>query len=82
MADKIFGVTGLDPIPLKLVQTPVVTPDFNAKAQPVQIAGLGTAFAANKAAAQVDSTAVDVATLKNDFNALLAKLRAAGLMAP
>jgi hypothetical protein len=35
-----------------------------------------------RAAAQVDSVAADVATLKNDFNALLAKLRAAGLLAP
>jgi hypothetical protein len=29
---------------------------------------------------QADSTATDVQTLVNDFNALLAKLRAAGLM--
>ena len=35
-----------------------------------------------KAAAQPDSTAADIATLKADFNALLAKLRAAGLLAP
>lgn len=33
------------------------------------------------AAAQADSTAADVATLKSDFNALLAKLRAARLIA-
>lgn len=32
-------------------------------------------------AAQSDSTAVDVAGLRADFNALLAKLRAAGWMA-
>jgi hypothetical protein len=32
-------------------------------------------------AAQADSTAVDVAGLRADFNALLAKLRAAGWMA-
>ena len=30
--------------------------------------------------AQTDSTATDVATLKTDFNALLAKLKAVGLM--
>ena len=30
---------------------------------------------------QVDSTAIDVAGLVTDFNALLAKLKAAGLMA-
>jgi len=33
-----------------------------------------------KIAAQADSTAADVATLKNDFNSLLAKMRTAGLM--
>ena len=33
------------------------------------------------AVAQADSVAADVATLVTDFNALLAKLRAAGLMA-
>lgn len=33
-----------------------------------------------KQAAQVDSVAADVATLKTDFNALLAKLRAAGIL--
>lgn len=37
--------------------------------------------AVGKAAAQVDSTAATVADLKADLNALLAKLRAAGLMA-
>lgn len=34
-----------------------------------------------KAAAQADSVAADVATLKTDFNALLAKLRTAGVIA-
>lgn len=34
-----------------------------------------------QAATQADSVAADVATLKADFNALLAKLKAAGLMA-
>lgn len=33
-----------------------------------------------KAAAQADSTATDVAGLKADFNALLAKLRTAGVI--
>lgn len=33
------------------------------------------------AAAQADSTATDVAGLVTDFNALLAKLRAAGIIA-
>jgi hypothetical protein len=42
--------------------------------------GLGDIVTANKAAAQADSTAEDVVTLVSDFNALLAKLRAAGIM--
>lgn len=33
-----------------------------------------------KQAAQADSTATDVAGLKTDFNALLAKLRSAGIL--
>lgn len=33
-----------------------------------------------KQAAQADSVAADVATLKTDFNALLAKLRLAGIL--
>jgi outer membrane murein-binding lipoprotein Lpp len=37
---------------------------------------------ANPAAAQVDTVAADLAALKVDFNALLAKLRAAGVMLP
>lgn len=36
---------------------------------------------AGQAAHQANSAAVDVATLVTDFNALLAKLQAAGLMA-
>lgn len=35
-----------------------------------------------KQAAQVDTVAVDLAALKVDFNALLAKLRAAGVLTP
>lgn len=42
---------------------------------------LNDALAAKTAANQADSTAVDVAGLVTDFNALLAKLIAAGLMA-
>lgn len=43
--------------------------------------GLGAAYAANKAAAHADSTAVDVAGIVADYNGLLAKLRTAGLLA-
>ena len=37
-------------------------------------------IALTRAANQVDSTATTIADLKTDFNALLAKLQAAGLM--
>lgn len=41
-----------------------------------------TAGIVKQAAAQADSTATTVAGLVTDFNALLAKLRTAGLLAP
>lgn len=46
------------------------------------ITGLQTALDAkpNKAAAQANSTATDIAGLVTDFNALLAKLRTAGII--
>ncbi|MDI6617881.1 MAG: hypothetical protein QME45_04275 [Clostridiales bacterium] len=42
---------------------------------------LNAKLTATKAATQADSTATDIAGLVADFNALLAKLKAAGLMA-
>ncbi|MED0799322.1 head fiber protein [Bacillus inaquosorum] len=49
------------------------------------VTGLQTALdgklTASKAATQANSTATDVAGLVTDFNALIAKLKAAGLMA-
>lgn len=44
-----------------------------------QVVGLPSSF--TPAEAQTDSTATDVTGLVTDFNTLLAKLRAAGLMA-
>ncbi|WP_260506942.1 head fiber protein [Brevibacillus brevis] len=44
------------------------------------IQSLNKKLTATKAAAQADSIATDVAGLVADFNALLAKLRAAGIM--
>ncbi|MNI93571.1 Head fiber protein [compost metagenome] len=41
---------------------------------------LAAKLTATKAAAQADSTATDVAGLVTDYNALLAKLRAAGII--
>lgn len=46
----------------------------------VETEGRITTQEARKAAAQPDSTATTVAGIVSDFNALLAKLRAAGLM--
>lgn len=48
---------------------------FDAEAQLLEAVDLGTLEA------QEDSTATTVAGLKDDFNALLAKLRAAGMFA-
>lgn len=67
MADAIFGA-GLAPIPYKLDSEPVVTPDFEANARPIQIAGLGTQTVAN---------ATDAASVILRLNELLAILRAA-----
>ena len=51
----------------------------------LEIAGEGELILGGKAIApaanQADSTATTIAELKTDFNALLAKLQAAGLMA-
>lgn len=43
-------------------------------------AALSAKLTASKATAQPDSTAADVATLVEDFNALLTKLRASGIL--
>ena len=72
MADKIFG-EGKRPVPKKLVGSPVVTPDFKAKAEPIQILGFGTTQVAN---------ATDAATVITQLNALLALLRTAGVVKP
>lgn len=41
---------------------------------------LGTIVSANKSATQAASTVGDITSLTNDFNALLVKLKAAGIM--
>lgn len=80
MADKIFG-QGLDAIPLVLVPTPAVIPAFDAARRPVYIAGIGTAAAANQAAAQANFAGADITALKVELNAFLAKLRTANIIA-
>lgn len=52
----------------------------SAGAVPVTQAQLNAKLTATKAATQANSTATDVAGLVTDFNALLAKLKAAGIM--
>lgn len=47
---------------------------------PVTLAQLNAKLTASKAAAQANSTATDVPGLVTDFNALIAKLKAAGIM--
>lgn len=44
-------------------------------------AAAGSVGTVTRQAAQADSVAADVATLRADFNALLAKLRSAGVLA-
>lgn len=77
MADKIFGA-GLNPIPMKLVQTPAVIPANNAEPLPVYIEGLGNVTATKGAAV---ANATDAASAITQLNALLASLRAAGVIA-
>ena len=77
MADKIFG-QGLRAVPLVLVQTPVVVPEFEADPRPVYIQGLGNVTATKGAAV---ANATDAATAITQLNALLASLRAAGIIA-
>lgn len=77
MADKIFG-EGLAPRPLKLVQTPAVVPAFEADPAPVYIEGLGNVTATKGAAV---ANATDAASAITQLNALLASLRAAGVIA-
>jgi hypothetical protein len=65
----------LAPMPLKLVAG-TGTPGFDPI--PVSIQGV---VAADAVAHQADTVAADLAALKVDFNALLAKLQAANVMA-
>lgn len=80
MADKIFG-QGLSAVPLKLVQTPVVVPDFEAEPRPVYIEGLGNVTATKGVAVANAAVAADGTSAGTQLNALLASLRAAGIIA-
>lgn len=54
--------------------------DVDGEAYTLPAATTSALGGVKKAAAQADSTATDVAGLVTDFNALLAKLKAAGIM--
>lgn len=69
------------------VQAVVVSSaSLSNSSQPIQLALFKTdgtpKVIANQAAAQVDTVAADLAAMKVDFNALLAKLRTAGVLLP
>ncbi len=55
--------------------------DISIEPDPLEAATTGTIGGVMLAANQADSTASTVAGLKDDLNALLAKLKAAGIMA-
>lgn len=78
MANQIFG-KGLAAQPLVVVPTPAVVPAFKAAAKPVYFAG-GVNIPTSKGAAVANAT--DAATAITQLNALLASLRAAGVIAP
>lgn len=58
----------------------VATPDDIPSPTTVPDATTSTAGIVKQSAAQADSTATDAAGVVTDFNALLAKLRAAGIL--
>lgn len=67
----------------QVVVTPGGTANPNTAMRPFEFFNEdGTAaYTIKKQAAQADTTAADLAALKVDFNALLTKLRAAGVIA-
>lgn len=56
------------------------TSDVNKPVSTAQTTALNTKLTASKAATQADSVAVTLPAMVTDFNALLAKLKAAGIM--
>ncbi len=53
---------------------------LNTNVTPASTQKLGTIVTANKSATQAASVAADVPTIVADFNALLAKLKTAGIV--
>lgn len=76
----------LDPAPIKLTQVDVTA--YHSAQDPAPLVVVGglpaattlTAGGVKKLPAQANSVATDVAGLLADFNALLAKLRTAGIL--
>lgn len=73
-------VTGANPSPQLDPQEYVLVGTLPSAAVPTATATVNGTV--KRAAAQPNSTATDVAGLVTDFNALLAKLRTAGILAP
>ncbi|MDL5351211.1 head fiber protein [Microbacterium sp. zg-YB36] len=75
-----------NPKPISLVAganpSPLVDPQEFVLVGPLPAATATVNGGVKRAAAQANSTATDVAGLVADFNALLAKLRTAGVIAP
>lgn len=78
--NQIFG-EGLRARPLKIVATPAVIPSNGAKPQPVYVTG-GNIPTAKGAAVANATVATDATSAATQLNALLASLRAAGVIAP
>lgn len=74
----VLGQTVIDPS-----QRPLQLALFNADGSPYSVPVAATTAVAGtvkKMPAQVDSVAADLTAMKVDFNALLAKMRTAGLL--
>jgi hypothetical protein len=69
--------------PMQAIVTPATAAKNNQGSVSINLfyADGTPASTVKKAAAQADTTAADLAALKVDFNALLAKLRTAGVIA-
>ena len=80
MPSTIFG-KGLAAVPLVLVPTPAVVPAFKAAPKPVYVTG-GNIPTAKGAAVANATVATDATSAATQLNALLASLRAAGVIAP
>lgn len=76
-----IALDGNSLVPVKLITSQSGTPVTNFGYQDVPVSQLVTGGTGmSQAALQANSAAADIAAMVTDFNALLAKLKAAGLM--